>query len=406
MRPRFAESPHHPMDKLSPFVAFVALAFSSVVVAQEAPAPAAAPTEARGGLELQTSHFKNVAARGKKVYYTQKFDLSGLPSYKPETQVSGVIREWGSNYFADSPLGKYWEEGFRKFQPDVTFDYHLKTTLTATPALCMGLADLAPSRHITFDELLGFERVMNHEPVEVTVVTGSYNVPGWNYSIGIFVNKNNPLAHLTMKQLDGIFGAERTGAYHGTTWHLEDARGPEGNIRTWGQLGVTGEWAEKPIHVYGYNLRYHIPLTFERLVFNGADKWNEGLKEFANYRDAKGVSHLEAQQVIDAINDDPYGIGYSSVAYATDQTKCLPIAAKDGGDYVPMTIEHVQDRTYPLDDEVYFYLDRNPGKPVDPKVREFVRYILSREGQGEVQRDGHYLPLTAALVQEQLAKIQ
>ena len=365
-----------------------------------------AQEEARGGLELQKSHYANVANRGQKVFYTEQFDLSGLPDYQPEQTVSGTIHEWGSNYFDASPLGKYWEEGFHRFQPGVSFEYHLKTTLMAVPSLSMGLADLAPSRHITFDELLGFERVANREPVEITVVTGSFNVPGWNYAITIVVNKKNPISQLSLKQLDGIFGAERTGAYQGTIWHLELARGPKENIRTWGQLGLTGEWADKPIHVYGYNLRYHIPLTFERLVFHGADKWNEGLQEFANYRDAKGQSHLEAQQVIDAVNDDPDGIGYSSVAYLTPQTKALAVAARADGPAVPVTLETVQNRTYPLDDEVYFYLNRDPQKPVDPKVKEFLRYILSRQGQEEVERDGKYLPLTGEVVRQMLQRLE
>lgn len=364
-----------------------------------------AQEEARGGLELQTSHFKNVAARGQRVYYQKRWNLDDLPAYQPEQQVSGTIREWGSNYFSDSPLGKYWEEGFRKYQPNIRFDYHLKTTLTAIPALCLGMADVAPSRLITFDELLGFERVTSREPLEISVVTGSYNVPGWNYAIGIFVHKDNPLSHLTLQQLDGIFGAQRTGGYQGTVWHLEVARGPEGNIRTWGQLGLTGEWADKPIHVYGYNLRYHIPHTFEKIVFHGADKWNEGLQEFANYRDASGVSHLEAQQVTDAINRDPYGIGYSSIAYVTPETKPIAIAAREGADYVPLSLDTVRSRSYPLFDQVYFYLDRDPAKPLDPKVREFVRFILSREGQDAVQRDGKYLPLTGEVVREQLKKL-
>jgi phosphate transport system substrate-binding protein len=251
-----------------------------------------------------------------------------------------------------------------------------------------------------------FERVFSRDPIEITMVTGSLNVPGWNYALAIIVNKDNPILKLTVKQLDGIFGTERDGGYDGTSWNTTIARGASGNIRTWGQLGLTGAWAAKPINVYGDNLRYHIPRTFERLVFQGGDKWNERLHEYANFKNADGTNTLEAQQVIDAIAKDRYGIGYSTVAYLTPQTKAIALAPRGSDKYVDLNLETLRNRTYPLFDEVYFYLDREPGKPIDPKVKEYLRYVLSREGQDAVQRDAKYLPLTAAVVREQLKKLE
>jgi len=374
-------------------------------------APALAATcaraqEERGGLEVQRGRDERVGARGKKTYYDKRWNLDDLPQYKPEQNVSGTIRIWGSGYFAQGNLGKYWEEGFRKYHPEIKFDYHLKAPALGIPALCVGMADIAPSRHITFDETLMFERVFSRDPIEITMVTGSLNVAGWNYALGIFVNKNNPITKLTVEQLDGIFGTERDGGYDGTTWRNDIARGPEKNIRTWGQLGLTGEWADKPINVYGDNLRYHIPRTFERLVFNGADKWNEHLHEYANFKNPDSTNTLEAQQVINALNKDPYGIGYSSVGYSAPQTKVLAIAPRGSDKYVELNLETLRDHSYPLFDEVYFYIDREPGKPVDSKVKEFLRYVLSREGQDAVQRDAKYLPLTAAVVRTQLKKLE
>ena len=360
----------------------------------------------RDGLEVQRGRAERIGARGAKAYYTKRWNLDDLPEYKPEQKISGTIRVWGSGYFAQGNLGKYWEEDFRKYQPDIKFEYHLKAPALGIPALCIGVADLAPSRHITFDETLMFERSFNRDPVEVPVVTGSLNVPGWNYALGIFVSKDNPISKLTLKQLDGIFGAERDGGYQGTTWNTEIARGAKENIRTWGQLGLTGEWADKPIHVYGDNLRYHIPRTFERVVFQGGDKWNEHLHEFANYKNPDGSNTLEAQEVMDAVAKDSNGIGYSTVAYSTPRTKALPIAAKEGAAYVELSLDTLRNRTYPLFDEVYFYFDHAPDKPIDPKVKEFLRYVLSREGQNAVQRDAKYLPLTGKVVQEQLKKLQ
>jgi phosphate transport system substrate-binding protein len=360
----------------------------------------------RDGLDVQRGRAERIGARGAKTYYDKRWNLDDLPEYKPGQKLDGVLRIWGSGYFAQGKLGQYWEEGFRKYQPGVTFEYHLSAPALGIPALCIGVADLAPSRHITWDETLMFQRVYERDPIEVPFVTGSLNVPGWNYAIGIFVNDANPITRLTMTQLDGIFGEARDGGYDGTTWVTEIARDAGKNIHTWGKAGAGGSWSSKEIHVYGDNLRYHIPRTFERLVFGGADKWNPGLHEYANYKNADGTNTLEAQQVLDAVAKDPLGIGYSTVAYPTPHTKLLAIAVKDGGPYVELNLENVRNRSYPLSDEVYFYFDRAPGKGVDPKVKEFVRYVLSREGQDAVQRDAKYLPLTGEIVREGLKKLE
>src|SRR5690606_22293872 len=130
-----------------------------------------------------------------------------------------------------------------------------------------GAADLAPmGRQALWDELKGFERegakggdegVGGTEVVEIIMSTGSFNVRGWTFALGVYVHKDNPLNQLTLDQLDGIFGAQRDGGWNGLTWDTSLARGPDKNIRTWGQLGLKGEWADKPIQVYGYNMKYH-----------------------------------------------------------------------------------------------------------------------------------------------------
>jgi len=366
---------------------------------------AAASAQIRDPLKVQEGRGEKLKLRGSKTYYSEQWNLDDLPAYSPRQKLSGVIRQWGSNYFADSSLGKRWEEGFKKHHPGIKFEDELKTALAGIPALTFGMADIAPMRHITSDELLLYQRYHSSWPVEITVVTGSLNVPGWSYALAIYVQQDNPVAKLTVEQLDGIFGAQRSGAFQGTEWNTEVARGPEKNIRTWGQLGLPGEWADKPIHVYGYNLRYHIPTTFERLVFQGGAKWNEQLIEFTNYKNADGSTELEAKQVVDAVAKDPSGIGYSSIGFLSPATKAIPIAPRGSAKFVELNLQTLRSRQYPLADEVYFYLKKVPGKPLDPKVREFVRYILSREGQDMVQKDGKYLPLPAAIVAEQLKKL-
>ncbi len=210
------------------------------------------------GLAMQEARAEGLKTKGKKAYYpADQWDLSDLPAYQPKEQVAGTIRMWGSNYITDGNLGEYWEKAFQKFHPGVKFEYHMLTTRAAVPSLVFGVSDLGIGRKITTEELQLYQRYKDHDPLEITIATGSYNVTGWQPSFGIVVSKDNPLSRISMEQLDGIFGAERLGGWIGTDWHPEFARGPEKNIRTWGQLGLTGEWAAQPITPYGLNQRYH-----------------------------------------------------------------------------------------------------------------------------------------------------
>jgi phosphate transport system substrate-binding protein len=364
-----------------------------------------AGAQIRDPLEVQKGRDVKLHERGSVSYYSERWNLSDLPAYVPQQRISGTLRLRGTNYFSDSPLEQTWEDGFRKFHPGVTFDTDLETALAAIPSLTFHLADIAPSRHITSDETLLFQRYRSYLPTEITVVTGSLNVPGWSYAIAVYVNKDNPISRLSAEQLDGIFGAERSGAFLGTQWRTDAARGPEKNLRTWGQLGLQGEWANKPISVYGYNLKYHIPTTFAERVMQGSAKWNETLEEFTNYKNPDGTTELEGKQVADAVARDKYGIGFSGIGFRNSQVKAVAVAPRGSTEYVDLNLQNLRSRAYPLYDEVYFYIDRPPGKPLDPKIREFVRYILSREGQDAVQRDGKYLPLTGAVVRAQLKKL-
>jgi phosphate transport system substrate-binding protein len=359
---------------------------------------------------VQAAREKWVKNKGYKVYYTKKFDLSDLPHYKPEQKVSGTIRMWGSNYFTDSPLADYWTQEFQKYQPDVKFALHLKTTLHAIPGLIFGMSDIGPmGRQITWDELLSYQRERNHLPIGIVAVTGSYDVSGWNPPIGVYLHKDNPLSKLSLQQLDGIFGAQRSGAWRELTWDKSLARGPEKNIRTWGQLGLTGEWADKPIHVYGYNLQFHFPQEIESRAFGGVSgKWNENLIEYDNLALPDGSFKLAGQLMLEDLAKDPYGIVYCAGgnAWLTPQVKAIALSVKNGDPAYELTLDNVRERKYPMYADVFFYIDRDPKKPVDPKVKEFLRYILSSEGQAQVMRDGKYLPLTAEAVRAQLKLLE
>lgn len=384
------------MSTRTAIILAVTLAIALPVLAQD-----------RDALDVQKARNAHVAGRRDLVDYPPNtFDLSDLPHYRPQQQVSGVIRMTGSNYIADSHVGENWIAAFKKFQPGVTFEFNLKTPSAAIYALFLNAGDVDPSRKMTFEDLLAYERSMNADPVEIEYATGSYDVPGWSPAFGIFVNNANPVTKLNMAQLEAIFGAERTGAWEGTSWHPERARTPAQNIRTWGQLGLTGEWADKPIHVYGVNLRYHQAIRFEDQVMHGSAKWNPSLLEYANYGKPDGTLAIGASMMVEDLAKDPYGICYSEENFKVDGAKLVELAPGDTKSYAALTRENVHNRSYPLYDAVYLYANGSAEKPMDPKVKEFLRFVLSREGQEAIVKDGKYLPLTKEAVDAQLKKLQ
>jgi phosphate transport system substrate-binding protein len=323
-----------------------------------------------------------------------------LPAYQPGLKVSGVIRTWGSPHMAG--MLKRWEAGFQRYHPGVSFDDNLKSTAMAMAGLSEWTADLAlMGRQIYTFEYYGVYRRSLMLPVEIEVATGSLDVPSKSFAVSVFVHRDNPLTQLTLQQLDAIYGAQREGGWQGMKWDRTVARGPEKNIRTWGQLGLKGEWADKPIHVYGPPGLYPGGYSFfQRRVLGGADTWAEGLMEYA-----------DRKLMMETLSKDPYGIAYTGLCYQTAQTKTLALAERPGAPYVVPTRESVARRDYPLSRPVYVYLapDTPGGEPadpkVDPKVREFLRYILSRQGQQDVTDEGDYLPLTSQLVRKQLDEL-
>jgi len=381
----------------------IALALSLLAVPSLA--QVSSPEDVRKSLAAQKERAGVVAERGEKPHYTRKFDLSGLPHYVPQKQLTGWIRLHGSNYLADGKLGEYWRDGFAKFQPGLRISFYLPTAAVAFAALYYNQADLAMGHRPGFYDLLAYQRVMGFDPLEITAVTGSYDVAGWENSTVILVNNDNPLKGITLEQLDGVFGAARDGGWAGTNFRPDWARGPEKNIRTWGQLGLKGEWADKPIHVYGFNLRYNTATDFADKVLKASDKWNENIHAYAHIVQPDGKRYIQADQITDALARDKYGIAYNRYRGERPNIRRLAVAATDGGPFVEHTLETVQNRTYPLFQEAYFYTSVKPGTALEPNVKEFLRYVLSQEGQAEVQRDGKYLPLTAAIVREQLKKL-
>jgi phosphate transport system substrate-binding protein len=334
-----------------------------------------------------------------------------LSSYAPRQKVAGTIRNFGAGF---AGVMQAWEEGFRRIQPAVRFEDNLQTSDAAFPALVTGAADLGPDGgEPTLTEMLSFFEIHGYDATQIAVATGAYDVEGRSNGLVIYVHKDNPIDRLTMTQLDGIFGAERTGGLRGFKWTLSDGRGPERNIRTWGQLGLPGEWADKPIQTYG-----HAPSGtsrfFQLKVLGNGDKWNPNFREYVEtgskmigdddrVEQRGGLKHMLANELA----HDRYGIAWTVIpqARAVPGLKPLALAAADGGPFIAPSRESFEARTYPLARSIYIYLNRAPGRPLDSRLGEFLRYILSREGQEVVKKNAGYLPLPASVVAEQLRKL-
>jgi phosphate transport system substrate-binding protein len=229
----------------------------------------------------------------------------------------------------------------------------------------------------------------------------------------ILVHKDNPIAKLSIEQLDGIFGAARTAGMRGFQWTPAAARGAESDIRTWGQLGLAGEWADKPIQTYG-----HAPSGttrfFQAKVLGNGDKWNPNYREYVETGskmiadEDKAEQRLGLQSMLkNELAKDRYGIAWTVMPQAkgVGNVKAIAIAPRGAIAAVVPSRDSFQDRSYPLVRSIYIFLNRKPGIPVDPRLREFLRYVLSREGQQIVADNGSYLPLTATIVREQLGKL-
>jgi phosphate transport system substrate-binding protein len=395
------------MKHLSIFaIATVALSVSPAVRADDAARVKEVPNSNKSiWTQDVTSFRKDHSVAGG---YKKKWDLSDLPHYQPKRQLKGKLRIWGNNYIKDGPLGEYWKAAFKKYQPGVEIEYNLPTTGIGIPSLSAKASDLAMSRKAILMDLLTFEQVYHHPITEVAAVTGSYDVYGWMPAFTIVVNKDNPLEKISMKQLDGVFGGQRNGGYENSVWRTDYPyrRGPEENIRTWGQLGLTGEWADKKIHPGGQTLRGNNTVQLSDRITRGSDQWNEEYRAYANYISPDGKIVPWSTQARDAIATDKYAMYYVSPLSMSPDLKELAIQGHDGGPYVKRSLETIHDHSYPLYAEYYFYFNRDPGKALDPKVDEFMHFILSQEGQEEVQREGRYLPLTGAMVKEQLKKVE
>jgi len=321
------------------------------------------------------------------------------PYIAPAEKVSGRISIWGHGALAGrfdfiEALVKEWEKGFKRHHPDVTFENRLHGTASAIGALYTGVGDLAlMGREIWPFEITAFKEVKGYEPTGVDVVTGSYKTRNRGYSIVVFVHKDNPIKGLTMRQLDAIYSVDRK-------------RGGA-KVATWGDLGLTGEWADKPVQRYGFSLARGFADYLEDAIFLGGHRWNPAIRDFADLPGSLGGATDGGQRALDAMAKDKYGVALSGALYGNADVRPLAIASDDGGDFVMPSEATVMDHSYPLTRIITMFVDRAPGKPMAPQLREFLRYILSYDAQEAVLRTGGgYLPILAPEAVKELKKLE
>ncbi|KAB2955994.1 MAG: phosphate ABC transporter substrate-binding protein [Thermoanaerobaculia bacterium] len=295
---------------------------------------------------------------------------AGIQPYARTSGVSGSLSSIGSDTLNN--LMTFWAEGFQKAYPNVRIQIEGKGSSTAPPALIAGTSQLGPmSRAMKAEEIDEFEKKYGYKPTVVRVAVDG---------LAVYVNKDNPLEQLTLAEVDAIFSKTRKGG------HKRD-------LTTWGDLGLTGEWAAKPISLYGRNSASGTYGFFkESALFKG------------DYRDTVKEQPGSAS-VVQGVTEDRFAIGYSGIGYRTSGVKPLKLARKAGEPYFSTEASDVLTGKYPLSRFLYVYVNKAPNKPLDPLIGEFLRFVLSREGQEIVVKDG-YLPVSARVVDEENGKLR
>lgn len=292
-----------------------------------------------------------------------------FPTYKATQGVSGAIKSVGSDTMNN--LMALWGEGFRTVYPNVTIEIEGKGSTTAPPALIAGTATFGPmSRPMKDKEIDDFEKAFGYKPIAIETSIDM---------LAVYVHKDNPIGQLTLAQVDAIFSSTRKG-------------GAEGEIRTWGQLGLTGEWADKPISLYGRNSASGTYGYFkEHALFKGDFK--DSVKEQPG-----------SSAVVQGVASDRYAIGYSGIGYKTADVNAVPLALDTKSKAVTATPENAYTGEYPLARYLYLYVNVKPKAQLDPLRREFARYLFSKQGQEQVIKDGYY-PVTTAIAKRNLERL-
>ncbi len=303
-----------------------------------------------------------------------------LPAYHPGAQVSGSLTGVTGMDSVELIVAA-WDATFRKAHPGA----HISVTQQ----------DVSPEERIAFGDQVvevfhadngPYEDKYGYEPFRIRFCQGAFVLKSHVSAIGVFVNKTNPLSELSLEKLDAIYSDARR-------------RGYPTEITTWGQLGLTGDWADKPIHLYGFYWRDDVTWWFRELTLLGAPF--KPVFRVPGQGMARRTPTV-ADDLMAAVSHDPYAIGFANFSYATEGVR--PLALSEHGVLGQPILGDVASGRYPLQRSLYIYVNKKPGEPLSPLVKEFLTFVLSRDGQALVEKD-HYLPLTAAMAAAERAKL-
>lgn len=331
------------------------------------------------------------ALLGLAVRSTCAQEPAALPPPPPSAPLAGPLRVWTNPQMQE--IVQRWSAGFRQHHPDVQVVANYQGSDVAVAGLYTKCADIAfLGRDPTASEIQAFEWIFRYRPARVPVLTGSLDQAGKSPALVLFVHKDNPLAGLTLAQADAIFGHERL-------------RGGD-RITTWGQLGLGGDWKDQPIHLYGYDAYSGSGRYFRQAVLEDSRHLNwDRMQEIGDGKDRAGRPLDAATRIHAALATDRYGIAVSALAPDASASKALALADVAGGPLVDPSPESLVARRYPLTRSVIALVNRAPGQPLDPKVAEFLRYVLGSEGQAQAANGG-YLPLAQGDAATQLGQIR
>jgi phosphate transport system substrate-binding protein len=304
------------------------------------------------------------------------------PSYNPTgSNLSGDLNVVGA--VAMKKAMEIWTQEFNNRYPKVHFQLTLKGSSTAAAPLVTGISQIAPMGRELWDcELVQFKHTWGYLPLRVQVSRGSYNVSQRSQILAVYVNKDNPIKRLTLSQVDAIFSKSRL-------------RGYKERIETWGQLGLTGELAQQPIHPYS--------LSEDS---TGVAEWFRG-RVLLNGKFRDAVDDVPSpQELMKRLEADRSAIGFTGISYLGPNVKVVPIAEDDAGPFSSGSLADVLSGKYPLTRFMYVYLKQPPGKPMDPVIKEFLTYVLSKQGQEAQARQGELLPLPAEVVRQERVQLE
>lgn len=304
------------------------------------------------------------------VVFAQAQVDENLPDYQKTSGVSGNLSSVGSDTLAN--LMTLWAESFKKVYPNVNVQIQAAGSSTAPPGLTQNTSNLGPMSRLMKDkEIESFEKKFGYKPTPVAVAIDA---------LAVFVHKDNPIKGFTIPQLDAIFSSTRT-------------CGEPRLANVWGDLGLTGSWEAREIQLYGRN---SVSGTYGYFKDKALCKG-----DFRNSVNEQPGSASVVQSVSSSVN----GIGYSGIGYTTSSVVAVPLAREEGKPFVEANSENAISGSYPLARFLYVYVNKVPGEPLPPLTNEFIKLVLSKQGQEVVVKDG-YIPLPAEVAQRELEKLQ